>query len=64
MPRLIGGTMATKDLKTEVVAVRMTPTELQRLADDANTVGLGVSTYLRQLAITQSKRHVKDMTHE
>lgn len=46
---------------TEVIPVRLSPEQLKKIKRDAAAVGLGASTYLRQLAITQTKgtKHAK-----
>ena len=40
-------------IMTEVIPVRFSPEQIQKIKADAAAVGLGASTYLRQLAITQ-----------
>lgn len=56
--------MATRRLKQKIIAVRLDDDQHERIERDAAAVGLGVSTYMRQLAITQNKKTRKVSSHE
>lgn len=45
-----------RDQMNKIIPVRLTDDQHERIKRDARAVGLPVSTYLRQLAVTQPKR--------